>query len=217
MRRRHWTDWAGFVGMLLLAGQLLLRSGTAGLMLLPTVLHELVVAALFLVREPARRTAPVGRQALAYVVGFMVPLFVAMATAWRPGWLAPTSNAALASVGGVLWVFGAVWSVWPLVQLRSSFAIVPAARRLVTAGPYAFARHPIYTGYILQYVGMLLMRPTPQMAIVLAAWGVLLRIRIRYEEEVLTAAFPEYAAYRARVGAFAPRLTRARPAAPERA
>jgi protein-S-isoprenylcysteine O-methyltransferase Ste14 len=37
-------------------------------------------------------------------------------------------------------------------------------------------------------------------------WVALLWRRSRYEEAVLEAAFPSYAAYRARVGAFAPRL-----------
>jgi protein-S-isoprenylcysteine O-methyltransferase Ste14 len=37
-------------------------------------------------------------------------------------------------------------------------------------------------------------------------WLALLRTRIRYEERVLTAAYPEYADYRARVGMFGPRF-----------
>jgi len=41
---------------------------------------------------------------------------------------------------------------------------------------------------------------------VLAIWLALLAVRIRYEERVLEGVFPEYAAYRARVGALGPRL-----------
>jgi protein-S-isoprenylcysteine O-methyltransferase Ste14 len=36
----------------------------------------------------------------------------------------------------------------------------------------------------------------------MAAWVALLVIRVRYEEGVLTAAFPEYSEYRRRVRAF---------------
>jgi protein-S-isoprenylcysteine O-methyltransferase Ste14 len=44
--------------------------------------------------------------------------------------------------------------------------------------------------------------------VVLAVWAALVRHRVGYEEQVLAQAFPEYAAYRERVGAFGPRLFR---------
>jgi protein-S-isoprenylcysteine O-methyltransferase Ste14 len=215
-RRRHWTDWAGFFGMLLFAAKVGLGSGVAGLLMIPILLHEVLIAALFLVRLPARRTAPLGQQVVAYAAGFLMPVFIAAAAQWRPEWLAPTTSGVGARIGAFLWLFGALLSLWPLVQLRQAFSVVPAARTLVTTGPYMLARHPIYTSYLFQYAGMLLLRPTGPFALVLALWFALLWVRIGYEERVLESVFPEYEQYRQRVARFGPRLTRSRAPLPAR-
>jgi protein-S-isoprenylcysteine O-methyltransferase Ste14 len=60
--------------------------------------------------------------------------------------------------------------------------------------------------YLLINAGLWLRHPSLPFAVVLLAWLTLLLLRIRAEERVLTAAFPEYAAYRRRVGAFGPKL-----------
>ena len=72
------------------------------------------------------------------------------------------------------------------------------------AAPHAGARapHPIYTVYLLINLGILLRHLTVPLALVLALWVALLLVRVRYEEGVLTEAFPEYPAYRRRVRAF---------------
>src|SRR5215210_4088233 len=53
---RHWTDWVGFFVFAGLALQVVRGSGSLGIMMLPTLLHELVIAYLFLTRSRARRT-----------------------------------------------------------------------------------------------------------------------------------------------------------------
>ena len=65
-------------------------------------------------------------------------------------------------------------------------------------------RHPIYTTYLLTYVGLLLMRPTLPLAAFLLVWLAFLVARIRLEEAVLTTAFPEYRQYRERSWAVLP-------------
>ena len=90
-------------------------------------------------------------------------------------------------------------------HLRFSFATEPAARRLVKTGPYRLARHPIYCGGCLAYIGLLMTHPTVPLAIALTGWAVCIGMRMRYEEAILTQAFPEdYADYRRRVGALVP-------------
>jgi protein-S-isoprenylcysteine O-methyltransferase Ste14 len=64
----------------------------------------------------------------------------------------------------------------------------------------------MYTIYMIGNGGLLLFRPTPALAVVLALWSVLTYLRAGYEERVLREAFPEYALYRQRVGRFGPRL-----------
>jgi len=181
------------------------RAPTLTLFLLPGIVHMVVAAGSFLVRDTPRRREqdPVGR-IVSYAGGFGVYGFIQYASAFEPEWLAMTDNAGLGLAGiaiGLIGVFVEIWAVW---HLRFAFATEPAARRLVMSGPYRLARHPIYTGACLAYLGMLMTHPTAPLAIVLGGWAVCIGLRMRYEEAILTQAFPDYAEYRRRVGALVP-------------
>jgi protein-S-isoprenylcysteine O-methyltransferase Ste14 len=181
------------------------RTPTLTLFLLPGIVHMMVAAGSFLVRDtPLRKErAPLGRIA-SYAGGFGVFGFVQFAASFRPDWIALTDNAVLGLAGfalGFLGVFIEIWAVW---HLRFAFATEPAARRLVTTGPYRFARHPIYTGGCVAYLGLIMSHPTVPLAIALVGWVVSIGLRMRYEEAILTQAFPDYADYRRRVGAVLP-------------
>jgi protein-S-isoprenylcysteine O-methyltransferase Ste14 len=179
------------------------QSPELGVLMLPALVQELLIAASFLVRGRARSAAPnLASRAVAYLNSFLVIVFILVAGQIQPEWLQPTPNHALRGAGGILWLAAAVLCLWPLWYLRRSFSLEPEARTLVTSGPYRLARHPIYTVYLLMNAGILLRHLTVPVALVLIAWLVLLLIRVRYEEGVLTAAFPEYAEYRRRVRAF---------------
>jgi protein-S-isoprenylcysteine O-methyltransferase Ste14 len=77
-----------------------------------------------------------------------------------------------------------------------------------SAGPYRFARHPIYATQILEYVGVWFLHATVQLGAALLVWFALVRIRVRFEERVMSAEFPDYKLYAQRVGFFWPRLSR---------
>jgi protein-S-isoprenylcysteine O-methyltransferase Ste14 len=90
----------------------------------------------------------------------------------------------------------AVWAC-AFARLSRSFGIVPADRGLVTSGPYAVVRHPLYTAYMLGGIGYLIQS--------LSLWNVVIDlitvgwqlVRIRAEERHLDG--PAYVAYRNRV------------------
>ncbi|MGH9649503.1 MAG: methyltransferase family protein, partial [Terriglobales bacterium] len=177
------------------------------LLLAPTLLHELAVAASFLIRRPLRMQLQGLGPALAGYGGALILLvFFPVARAWFPSWITRTESPPMVAAGLALWVFGAVIGLGSIWFLRHSFSLVPQARALVTHGPYRFARHPIYGAYIPQNLGIWLLYPTLPLALAILAWVGLQLLRIHYEEKVLTAAFPEYAGYRKNVGAFGPRL-----------
>ncbi len=97
---------------------------------------------------------------------------------------------------------GSLGSTIVLARLGKSFSIMPEARALVTGGPYAFARHPLYAMEILTLVGTAIQFAQPWAGL-LALGVVLLQVaRTVFEERVLMDAYPEYAAYRARVKRF---------------
>jgi protein-S-isoprenylcysteine O-methyltransferase Ste14 len=78
----------------------------------------------------------------------------------------------------------------------------PATRRadteLVTSGPYAFVRHPIYGGILLMMTGTAI-GLIPTWWLVAAAAGIYFFYSARAEERFMTERFPDsYPAYRAR-------------------
>ncbi len=206
---RHWSDWVGVVAFTAIGANLYTQAPEFGILILPGILQELVVAASFLLRPRRRLNAAGWRPRLvAYANTFGVMLFLWYAARYHHDWIRPTPVPALRTAGAVLWLGGAVLSLWPLWYLRRSFSVEPEARDLVTGGPYRWARHPIYAVYLLVNGGILLRHFTLPLTAVLAGWLALLLVRVGYEEDVLARAFPQYAEYRRRVGAFGPRLTR---------
>ena len=99
---------------------------------------------------------------------------------------------------------GSLGSLLVLWRLGKSFSIMPEARKLVTGGPYALARHPLYTVEMVTLSGTALQFQAPWSWVIAGAVMLLLWIRSHYEEQVLEAAYPEYGAYRARTKRFIP-------------
>ncbi len=206
-RRRHWSDWVGLVAYTLLAIRLWIQSKELGLLMLPTLLHELLVALAFLTRSPARRSSSRWiPRAVGYAHSFLFLAFLQVASMWHPDWVTATDNQDVKLAGAYLWLTSSIIGLWPLWYLRRSFSVEPEARNLVIAGPYRLARHPVYAVYVLTYFGIWLRTLSLPFLAVYCLWCVLLFFRIRYEERVLSAEFPEYAAYRRRVGALGPKL-----------
>jgi protein-S-isoprenylcysteine O-methyltransferase Ste14 len=91
-----------------------------------------------------------------------------------------------------------------LWRLGKSFSIMPEARKLVTSGPYAYARHPLYAVEIITIIGTAVQFTPPWSWIIALIVVGLLWVRSNYEEQVLEAAYPEYGAYRAKTARFIP-------------
>jgi protein-S-isoprenylcysteine O-methyltransferase Ste14 len=201
-RLRHsLSDWGGFVGHAAIAVTFVVRAPDLTLFYLPSIVHMLLVAWSFLIRERPRAQLrnPVGR-VLAYVTAYGMLLFVQVASTLRPEWILPTSDTRLLVAGSLCALAGILLEISALWHLRRSFATEPAARQLVRTGPYCFTRHPIYVGGGLATIGLLMTRPTLVLASTVVVWLVCTRLRIGYEETILLDAFPEYADYQCRVG-----------------
>ena len=190
-----------------LAAHLLYPPSSWGVLMLPSVLHELFVAGTFLIRPRPRRTLPgLLPKAVGYAHTFLLLVFLKVASTWFPEWIAPTPNESLRFAGGYLWLLSTIVGIWPVWHMRRSFSLEPEARTLVTTGPYRLARHPIYAIYIVNFIGIWLHSVTVPFTLVMAVWFSLLLLRVRYEEQVLSGAFADYEGYRGRVGAFWPKL-----------
>lgn len=99
------------------------------------------------------------------------------------------------------------WAVFAMRRSRWRVHPLPAPEaRLVTLGPYARIRHPMYLSVLLLAAGWCVGHPTGPRLI---AWGVLLAdllLKARLEEAALADRFPEYRAYQSRSGLIVPKL-----------
>lgn len=120
-------------------------------------------------------------------------------SAWRLG------GAALGLLGAAPIAFGVVlyaWCAWGFATAgRGTPSPHDPPRTLVTSGPYARSRNPMYVAVVAVVVGLALVNGSPLVtayALVLAAS--FHRRVVRFEEPVLAREFGEaYAAYRERV------------------
>lgn len=117
-----------------------------------------------------------------------------------PPLLTPTSLTALASESFTvaLSCAGLAVVITGKIALGRSFALLPAIRGVVSNGPYRFVRHPIYTGYLITHVAILLANPSAwNLAVLLVADAALLVRAVR--EERTLALDHAYRAYQERV------------------
>lgn len=95
--------------------------------------------------------------------------------------------------------------MWTLRKFFSANVAVQSDHRLVIKGPYRLVRHPGYFGGWLSFLGLGIALGNWVALFILAALTVpAFLYRIKVEEDVLRAAFPEYADYAGKVRKFIP-------------
>lgn len=139
-------------------------------------------------------------------------LFVAIAISFfvLPRWPAGP----LTWIGFALILAGLALGFWAISEHRRASGHgpnvlpIPAERgALVTSGPYAQIRHPIYTGVLGCALGAALVHGHWLLFVLAFALLLLFTAKSAYEEELLTLRYRgEYEAYQRRTGRFVPRL-----------
>ena len=134
---------------------------------------------------------------------------------WKPLPLDPSPGVCLALLvaGCILYFPGMVFLLWARLTLGKMYFVstsfgaqLHADHKLVTTGPFAIVRHPMYLGLVAAALGSLLLYQTWTVLAYALFVPFVLR-RARREEETLRAEFgEEWQAYCRRVPAFVPRL-----------
>jgi protein-S-isoprenylcysteine O-methyltransferase Ste14 len=103
-----------------------------------------------------------------------------------------------------------VWTLWH--NRPGNFSVMPEPRNgasLITTGPYARMRHPMYVAVMLFAAGCAIGWNRPVHGLAFAVLVVVLNAKARREERLLQARFDDYPAYAARTPRFVPRIRRA--------
>ncbi|MET4485634.1 isoprenylcysteine carboxylmethyltransferase family protein [Bradyrhizobium sp. LA7.1] len=110
---------------------------------------------------------------------------------------------ALQALGLVLFVLSTLFILWvfrensfaaPVVKLQAD-----RAQRVVSTGPYAHVRHPMYSGMILFFAGVPLLLGSWWGLVMAPVIVVLFAVRIGIEERTLREGLPGYSNYMTRV------------------
>jgi protein-S-isoprenylcysteine O-methyltransferase Ste14 len=100
----------------------------------------------------------------------------------------------LASTGVIMWVFRENSFAAPIVRVQAE-----RHHHVISSGPYAWVRHPMYSGIMLFFVGVPLLLGSWWGVAIAPLFAVMFVIRSGIEERALRAGLPGYADYAARV------------------
>lgn len=128
---------------------------------------------------------------------------------WMGNRLIPESREiALAGLG--LTAAGCLLAIWARLTLGGNWsgrATVKDGHELMTGGPYALTRHPIYTGLMSAVAGTALARGEWRCMLAVVLILIALLVKMGQEERLMMQTFPEaYPEYRRRVKALIPGL-----------
>jgi protein-S-isoprenylcysteine O-methyltransferase Ste14 len=100
----------------------------------------------------------------------------------------------LLSIAFIMWVFRENSFAAPVVKVQAA-----RHQRVISSGPYAFVRHPMYSGIMLYFLGIPLLLGSWWGVAIAPVFAILFAIRARIEERALVEGLPDYADYAERV------------------
>lgn len=185
-----------------LLGQDPLDSVLSTLVLLLTMAFYVLLIWAYLRRTPSSSTDLRWSSWLVAFLATAAPFAIPMvSTGTREEGLVTSAAAAVLAVGLVA-------MLWALGALGTNISVVPQAREVVSHGPYARVRHPLYFAELVNVVGICLASTGALPWVVAGALLAFQVFRARREEALLTRELPGYAAYKARTPMLVPALTR---------
>ena len=155
------------------------------------------------------------RESLGSRLAHIVPLAIGgLLLAWRDtpwSWLGARlwpRSLAVYWIGVALLALGLAFAVWARVHLGGNWSgtvTVKEGHELVRTGPYAYVRHPIYTGLLTAVLGTAVASGTVRALIGVVIIAASLLRKLRTEEAFMRETFPaEYERYSAEVAALIP-------------
>jgi len=113
-------------------------------------------------------------------------------------------------LGAALTVAGILFAVWAREHLGRNWSrsvTIKQGHELITTGPYAVVRHPIYTGILIGFLGMAIAISQVRGFIVIVLIFLVYWFKLRMEEEWMRSQFGEtYATYSRQTAALVPYL-----------
>ncbi len=98
----------------------------------------------------------------------------------------------------ILLIVSVFFGIWAAAAMRFRFNILPSpltGTRLMTKGPYAYVRHPMYTTLVFGTLALVINSFSTSKLIAWILLATVLYVKSLIEERILTKHFPEYENY----------------------
>ena len=133
--------------------------------------------------------------AVFWLLGYFVVYWVAGKTC-NP----PLPIDIVAVLGVALYLLSSMLTAWALSENRYAEAVSRVqeerGQRVCSTGPYAFVRHPMYSAIIMWCVSVIMVCPSPWVALVPGVVAIVIVVRTALEDAMLANGLPGYAEYR---------------------
>lgn len=149
------------------------RLTRGGLIDLAQLAFYVLLAVLFVIRDPVRTSGGTWESLVAFAGTALPPLVL------KPG------GSGLPWLGAPLQLIGLAGMLVSAISLGRSFGIAPADRGLRTTGFYRWVRHPLYAAALCVIMGYLVANPTLRNLIGVTVWIIIQIVRIGQEERIL--------------------------------
>lgn len=109
--------------------------------------------------------------------------------------------------GLMIFLTGCIITLMAMIQLNRNLTVFPTPKEravLYTKGLYNFARHPIYTGVILTFLGLSFFSLSFYKLLISIILIFFFHFKTAYEEKQLEQKFSEYSDYKTKTGKFFP-------------
>ncbi|WP_405293491.1 methyltransferase family protein [Algibacter sp. Ld11] len=108
-------------------------------------------------------------------------------------------------IGLGLAIVGVILGLIALLQINTNISPFPtpvAKSQLITHGTFSMARHPIYTSILTISLGYALYDASLYKFLIFLVLWILFYFKSKYEEQLLTEKFPQYATYKLKTRRF---------------
>ena len=146
------------------------------------------------------------------LVGAQFTLLAIIVLAFVPELL--WQNTMLQIFGSTFVALAIALGVWAALSFRQKIRIMPSPANtgfLVTGGPFAYIRHPMYSALLLASIGLFLAYPTIVRLAAIVVLGLVLMAKMNYEERMLQERYTGYDAYKAHTGRIFPHFSHSKP------
>ncbi len=151
------------------------------------VLTETIVAIFLIIRRDPEETGHSWPMWISTTCGTLAPFL-----------LRPVEGTEDLITGGILQVIGFIIQIVALLSLNKSLGLLPAYRGVKSGGLYGWVRHPLYSAYVITFLGYLMNNQSVYNAAVVLGGTAFLIMRIHYEEALLRR-YDDYTRYATRI------------------